>query len=76
MDGEHRDKIRVPVMLGVGQAFDIHAGVLPQAPCWMRDHGLEWLFRFSREPRRLWRRYLFTNAGFVLALICNFLRRA
>jgi N-acetylglucosaminyldiphosphoundecaprenol N-acetyl-beta-D-mannosaminyltransferase len=66
---EHREKIRVPVMLGVGQAFAIHAGFLPQAPRWIRDSGLEWLFRLFREPRRLWRRYLFYNTRFVLALI-------
>ena len=49
---------RRPVLLGVGAAFDIHAGTLAQAPGWMQRHGLEWLYRLVREPRRLWRRYL------------------
>jgi N-acetylglucosaminyldiphosphoundecaprenol N-acetyl-beta-D-mannosaminyltransferase len=51
--------------VGVGQAFDIHTGRLPQAPAWMREHGLEWLFRLAVEPRRLWRRYLVYNSQFV-----------
>jgi N-acetylglucosaminyldiphosphoundecaprenol N-acetyl-beta-D-mannosaminyltransferase len=55
---EHRDKLRVPVMFGVGAAFDLNTGRLTQAPRWMRENGLEWLFRLAAEPRRLWRRYL------------------
>jgi N-acetylglucosaminyldiphosphoundecaprenol N-acetyl-beta-D-mannosaminyltransferase len=55
---EHRDKLRVPVMFGVGAAFDLNTGRLTQAPRWMRENGLEWLFRLSAEPKRLWRRYL------------------
>lgn len=55
---EHRDKLNVPVMLGVGAAFDLNSGKLRQAPDWMRENGLEWLFRLLVEPRRLWRRYL------------------
>lgn len=65
----HMGRLRVPVMLGVGAAFDIHAGVQPQAPRWMRDRGLEWLYRLAREPRRLWRRYLFNNPRFVLEIL-------
>jgi N-acetylglucosaminyldiphosphoundecaprenol N-acetyl-beta-D-mannosaminyltransferase len=57
---EHRHKLRVPVMLGVGAAFDMNSGNLRRAPEWMRDNGLEWLFRLGSEPRRLWRRYLIT----------------
>jgi N-acetylglucosaminyldiphosphoundecaprenol N-acetyl-beta-D-mannosaminyltransferase len=57
---------RVPaVMLGVGAAFDFLAGVKPQAPLWMRDSGLEWLFRLACEPRRLGRRYLKHNPRFA-----------
>ena len=55
---QNRGKLSVPVMLGVGAAFDINSGRTRQAPAWMREHGLEWLFRLSTEPRRLWRRYL------------------
>jgi len=53
-----RNRLAVPVMLGVGAAFDIHSGRTRQAPPWMRENGLEWLFRLLTEPRRLARRYL------------------
>lgn len=52
-------------MMAVGAAFDFHAGTLKQAPRWMQNAGLEWLFRFSQEPRRLWKRYLVTNSVFI-----------
>ena len=55
---EHRTRLRVPVLLGVGAAFDLNCGRLRQAPEWMRENGLEWLFRLLVEPRRLWKRYL------------------
>lgn len=61
----HRDVLRVPVMVGVGQAFDIYAGSLRQAPSILRENGLEWLFRLCIEPRRLWRRYLLYNSRFL-----------
>jgi N-acetylglucosaminyldiphosphoundecaprenol N-acetyl-beta-D-mannosaminyltransferase len=70
---EHREKLRVPVLVGVGQAFDLHAGRLKQAPAWMRGHGLEWLFRLLAEPRRLWRRYLIYNSEFVFSALLEFL---
>lgn len=54
------------VMVGVGAAFDYHAGTVTRAPLWMQHRGLEWLYRLYCEPRRLWKRYLFTNAVFVL----------
>ena len=57
--------LRVPVIVGVGAAFAFHAGLVPRAPRWMQDCGLEWLFRLSREPR-LWRRYLLVNPPFLL----------
>jgi N-acetylglucosaminyldiphosphoundecaprenol N-acetyl-beta-D-mannosaminyltransferase len=53
------------VMLGVGAAFDFHAGLKRRAPTWMQDTGLEWLHRLVSEPRRLWRRYVFTNSVFI-----------
>jgi len=62
---EHRDTISVPVMLGVGAAFDLNLGKLRQAPRWMREHGLEWLFRLLMEPRRLWKRYLIMGPIFA-----------
>jgi N-acetylglucosaminyldiphosphoundecaprenol N-acetyl-beta-D-mannosaminyltransferase len=57
---EHRHKLKAPLMVGVGAAFDLNCGNVPRAPVWMRDHGLEWLFRLAAEPRRLWKRYLIT----------------
>ena len=54
------------VMLGVGAAFDFHAGMLRQAPAWMQQRGLEWLFRLVVEPRRLWKRYLKHNPRFAV----------
>ncbi len=61
----HRGRVNA-VMLGVGAAFDFHAGVINRAPKWMRDNGLEWLHRLCSEPRRLWKRYLVTNTLFIL----------
>jgi N-acetylglucosaminyldiphosphoundecaprenol N-acetyl-beta-D-mannosaminyltransferase len=52
-------------MMAVGAAFDFYAGTVKQAPQWMQDNGLEWLFRLIQEPKRLWRRYLFTNSTFI-----------
>ncbi len=62
---EHRDGLGVPVLVGVGAAFDLNTGRLKQAPVWMREHGLEWFYRLWREPRRLWRRYLIYGSKFV-----------
>lgn len=60
---------RVPaVMIGVGAAFEFHAGRVPQAPRWMQSAGLEWAYRLYREPRRLWRRYARHNPRFVALL--------
>ncbi len=62
-------RINAPVMIGVGAAFDFHAGLKKQAPPWMQRSGLEWLFRFVSEPRRLGPRYLSNNPRFILALL-------
>jgi N-acetylglucosaminyldiphosphoundecaprenol N-acetyl-beta-D-mannosaminyltransferase len=62
---EHAGRVHAPVLVGVGAAFDFHAGVKRQAPRWMQRAGLEWLFRLGTEPRRLWRRYLVNNPVFV-----------
>lgn len=61
----HRGRVNA-VMLGVGAAFDFHAGTVSRAPAWMRNNGLEWLHRLYSEPGRLWKRYLVTNTLFVL----------
>ena len=57
---DHHLKLKVPVILGVGAAFDMNSGRLKRAPAWMRDSGLEWFYRLLSEPRRLWKRYLVT----------------
>ena len=64
-----REKLDVPVMIGVGAAFDFHTGRTRQAPSWMQEHGLEWLFRLVTEPRRLWKRYLIQGPEFALYLM-------
>jgi len=69
---EHRGKVNA-VMLGVGAAFDFHAGVKPQAPGMMQNMGLEWLFRLLTEPRRLWKRYLYHNPRFLFLAIADLL---
>jgi N-acetylglucosaminyldiphosphoundecaprenol N-acetyl-beta-D-mannosaminyltransferase len=61
----HRGKINA-VMVGVGAAFDYHAGTIKRAPLWMQHHGLEWLHRLYSEPRRLWKRYIVTNSIFIV----------
>ena len=66
---EHVERLDVPVLVGVGAAFDIHAGTLRQAPVWIQQRGLEWLFRLAVEPRRLWRRYLVNNPRFVAGVL-------
>ena len=63
-----RPRLDAPVLIGVGAAFDFHAGLVPQAPPWLdRVEGLEWAYRLAQEPRRLWRRYLRYNPRFVSA---------
>ena len=64
---EHVDRLDAPVLIGVGAAFDFHAGLKTQAPRWMQQSGLEWLFRLATEPRRLWRRYLHEQPGVRVA---------
>jgi N-acetylglucosaminyldiphosphoundecaprenol N-acetyl-beta-D-mannosaminyltransferase len=62
-----RPRLAAPLLVGVGAAFDFHAGLVPQAPAWMGRSGLEWSYRLAREPRRLWRRYARYNPLFVAA---------
>jgi N-acetylglucosaminyldiphosphoundecaprenol N-acetyl-beta-D-mannosaminyltransferase len=64
---ENRADLTAPVLIGVGAAFDFHAGLVPQAPNWAQEAGLEWAYRLAHEPRRLWRRYLRYNPLFVTA---------
>ena len=64
----HWKLLRPALLLGVGAAFDFHAGEKKMAPLWMQRNGLEWFFRLITEPRRLWRRYLFTNTIFLIRI--------
>jgi len=69
----HIGRIRAPVLIGVGAAFDFLSGRKRQAPRWMQRSGLEWLFRLLTEPRRLWRRYLINNPLFVALVVLQVL---
>jgi N-acetylglucosaminyldiphosphoundecaprenol N-acetyl-beta-D-mannosaminyltransferase len=69
-----RPRLRAPLLVGVGAAFDFHAGLVPQAPPWMQRNGLEWAYRLSREPKRLWRRYARYNPRFVLGFARQYAR--
>jgi exopolysaccharide biosynthesis WecB/TagA/CpsF family protein len=69
---EFRDILSMPI-IAVGAAFPFLAGEIPQAPRWMQDNGLEWLFRLSSEPRRLWRRYLLLNPMYIFLVILQLL---
>lgn len=69
----HLGKINA-VMVGVGAAFDFHAGLKKQAPRWMMAIGLEWFFRLCNEPRRLWRRYLYNNPRYLFLVVRQILR--
>lgn len=64
-----RRQLKIPVLVGVGAAFDFYTGRVAHAPYWMREHGLEWLFRLGAEPQRLWRRYLIQGGEFAFALV-------
>ena len=69
-----RERLDAPVLIGVGAAFDFHAGLIPQAPNWMQAWGLEWVYRLSHEPRRLWKRYLRYNPRFVTGFAAQWAR--
>jgi N-acetylglucosaminyldiphosphoundecaprenol N-acetyl-beta-D-mannosaminyltransferase len=67
----HLLALEVPIIGAVGQAFDIHSGLTTQAPRWMRENGLEWLYRLCSEPRRLWKRYLVYNTEFIWRVLTS-----
>ncbi len=69
-----RPRLQAPLLIGVGAAFDFHAGLVKQAPPWMGRSGLEWTYRLYREPRRLWRRYARYNPRFVVAFARQYAR--
>jgi N-acetylglucosaminyldiphosphoundecaprenol N-acetyl-beta-D-mannosaminyltransferase len=69
-----RPRLSAPLLVGVGAAFDFHAGLVPQAPGWMQRAGLEWSYRLAREPRRLWRRYARYNPLFIAGFARQYVR--
>jgi N-acetylglucosaminyldiphosphoundecaprenol N-acetyl-beta-D-mannosaminyltransferase len=69
----HRGQLRVPVIIGVGAAFDFLSFRKRQAPVWMQERGLEWLFRLLQEPRRLWKRYSFGGFEFIFLVTLELL---
>ena len=68
---EYRDALQMPV-LAVGAAFEFHAGTTSEAPKWMQERGLEWLFRLKGDPRRLWRRYVVLNPWYAALVAMQF----
>jgi N-acetylglucosaminyldiphosphoundecaprenol N-acetyl-beta-D-mannosaminyltransferase len=69
-----RPRLSAPLLVGVGAAFDFHAGLISQAPPWMQRSGLEWSYRLSREPKRLWRRYAYQNPRFIAGFTRQYIR--
>jgi len=69
-----RPRLSAPLLAGVGAAFDFHAGLISQAPPWMQRSGLEWSYRLSREPKRLWRRYAYQNPRFIAGFLQQYIR--
>jgi poly-beta-1,6-N-acetyl-D-glucosamine synthase len=61
----HRERLNVPLILGVGGSFDVLAGFIKRAPHWVQSLGMEWFWRLLMEPRKLWKRYLTTNSEFI-----------
>jgi N-acetylglucosaminyldiphosphoundecaprenol N-acetyl-beta-D-mannosaminyltransferase len=70
----HKNALGVKVAIGVGGLLDFYAGRVPRAPIWMREIGMEWLYRFYQEPRRMWRRYFLGNAVFLYRVFRERLR--
>ena len=66
--------LEVPVMLGIGAAFDLVSGKVRQSPRWIQRSGFEWLYRLIQEPRRLWKRYLKNNPAFVWSITLQALK--
>jgi len=73
---KYRTKMpNVKLLMGVGGTFDVISGKVKRAPRWMQDNGLEWLYRLSREPGRLWKRYLFGNTKFIFIILREYLKK-
>ncbi len=72
---KNKDKLNVPIIGAIGAAFDFFAGTRKRAPKWLREIGLEWLPRFFREPKRVWRRNLVSTPSFLFLVLKEKLRR-
>jgi N-acetylglucosaminyldiphosphoundecaprenol N-acetyl-beta-D-mannosaminyltransferase len=71
----HREKLGVPVIVGVGGTFDVLTGYVRRAPRWLQSIGMEWWWRLAMEPKKMWRRYLHTNTDFLWRAACEIVRR-
>jgi len=70
---EYRDDLSMP-LIAVGAAYDFHAGILAKSPEWLSKIGLEWLFRMMKEPKRLWKRYVFLNPLYIWLFLLQALK--
>jgi N-acetylglucosaminyldiphosphoundecaprenol N-acetyl-beta-D-mannosaminyltransferase len=71
---QHVDRLQVPLLVGVGAAFDYHTGLIRDSSVWIKRAGLQWLHRLAQDPRRLWRRYLRNNPAFVWNIALQLLK--
>jgi N-acetylglucosaminyldiphosphoundecaprenol N-acetyl-beta-D-mannosaminyltransferase len=71
---ENKHRLKTKLAVGVGAAFDFHSGRVKRAPVWMQKIGLEWMVRLIQEPRRMWKRYLFSNTLFLYYLVLELLK--
>jgi N-acetylglucosaminyldiphosphoundecaprenol N-acetyl-beta-D-mannosaminyltransferase len=70
------NRLQVPLLVGVGAAFDVHTGRIDDAPAWIKRAGLQWLHRLLQDPKRLWKRYLLNNPAFLWRITLQLLRRS
>jgi N-acetylglucosaminyldiphosphoundecaprenol N-acetyl-beta-D-mannosaminyltransferase len=71
---QYADRLRVPLLAGVGAAFDYHTGRISDSPRWVKRAGLQWLHRLIQDPKRLWKRYLRNNPAFVWNIALQLLK--
>ena len=66
---KYKHILKIPFVMGVGGSFDVVSGKVKRAPIFMQKYGLEWFYRFLQEPRRMWKRYLYTNSKFLFLIL-------
>jgi N-acetylglucosaminyldiphosphoundecaprenol N-acetyl-beta-D-mannosaminyltransferase len=71
---QYVDRLQVPLLVGVGAAFDYHTGVIRDCSTWIKRAGFQWLHRLAQDPRRLWRRYLRNNPAFIWNIALQLLK--